>query len=556
MQTIHQYITVSNYRGENVTSGGAASNAVPFLVLGMTGTFVVHLVDAEGHPAPLADISEVAGWTFVMAGDWDPFTAPCFRTPAVVYDPTAATFTVTLEGTRTAEFVALLGDEAYRSVGCELAGLPSGGTWDRPAVVVQWNVNVRGRRDSDGVSLDPNSGNATASALLSPDGEARADLSDAGAIVLSGGSLPLGLYVSVAAWTATPTGRTTRIPAPPSGLWRLVGGVYVPTADASSAWTISQSGSEWRLCYGTSYYATISNFATAPALGSWSSGIRIVECSIAFSWERRIGVPTAAQVAALADGIELAETDTLQNTRTALRTLLARLARFAALALAFLPMAARADGGTTLDTMVPTNVLYTAAQFDAALGAILQAQPDAVTFELHRLILGDHERRLRTMETNGVDGTGYMTQGRAEELVQSRLDAFAADLVDPAVAAYDEAQLTVRAALDSAIGTPYFLPRDPTEVSPWTVVDTTAAVTVPLSPTLVARVESTNGVAGTIGAFSGTLSANPSWLVLTGFASVAFPSNCVVTGSYTTGQKNFFRVYGIGADVLVERVAP
>ena len=155
MQTIHQYIKVAGYRGENVTSAGAASSELPFLVEGMESTFVVHLVDASGNPAAPADIADVASWRFILAGDWDPATAPCFTTRTVVWDAAAATFTVTLDKTRTNAMLAFLGDAASRQIGCEIAGLATGGTWDRPRYVVQWVANIRGRRDSNGPAPDP-----------------------------------------------------------------------------------------------------------------------------------------------------------------------------------------------------------------------------------------------------------------------------------------------------------------------------------------------------------------------------------------------------------------
>lgn len=555
MQTIHQYIKVAGYRGENVTSAGAASSELPFLVEGMESTFVVHLVDAEGHAAAPADIADVASWRFILAGDWDPATAPCFTTRTVVWDAAAATFTVTLDKTRTNAMLAFLGDAASRQIGCEIAGLATGGTWDRPRYVVQWVANIRGRRDSNGPAPDPATGELQAGSLVSSGGSGSASVSDAGALTVESASLPAELDVQVGAWYVTPEGSTTQIAPPPSGRWRSIGGAYVPCAVTDSPWVIYQvTGQGWRLAYAYGApYCPISNFTTAPALGEWSEGYRIVSAVVTLSWQRSHRVATAADMAALADGIALAETDTLQNTRAAIRTLLARLARFAVLALAFLPFAARAQqGGTTLDTMVPTNVLYTAVQFEAALGALLQAQPDAVTFELHRLILGDHERRMCALETNRVDGTPYVTAAQADALVQSRIDAFAVDIIDPLESAYNDLQNRIRASQGGVV--PYYLATRPVGENLSTNAGTVAVSISPARATRIVAGEAADTLAVT--GFTGA-SLNAAWLALDGFAGVSFPAGTVVAGgAYAAGSNNLYRVYAVGATLLVERVAP
>ena len=58
MQTIDQYLLPSGYAGANVTAEGAASNDVPWLVLGMPCQLVVHVVDANGDPATPAGLAK------------------------------------------------------------------------------------------------------------------------------------------------------------------------------------------------------------------------------------------------------------------------------------------------------------------------------------------------------------------------------------------------------------------------------------------------------------------------------------------------------------------
>ena len=51
MQTIEQYLIPDGYAGANVTSTGAASADVPYLVVGMPCQFIAHVVDASGASA-------------------------------------------------------------------------------------------------------------------------------------------------------------------------------------------------------------------------------------------------------------------------------------------------------------------------------------------------------------------------------------------------------------------------------------------------------------------------------------------------------------------------
>lgn len=127
------------------------------LVVGMLATLVVRAEDANGDPAPPAGLDNVASWRFVLAPDWDEATVPCYITNEVEYDPATATWTIPLDGTRTAQMLAALGTDGRIEIGCEIAGLDASGEWDRPAYVLQWSAWMLNRRDSAGepTPVDP-----------------------------------------------------------------------------------------------------------------------------------------------------------------------------------------------------------------------------------------------------------------------------------------------------------------------------------------------------------------------------------------------------------------
>ena len=150
MQNIEQKLILRGAVGEN------ASDPRPALVMGMTSRLLVRAVDEAGEPAAPSGLSDVAEWRFVLAADWDPATTPCY-VAAAAWNPATATWTVNLDGTRTQEMVEALGTDGQIEIGCEIAGLPSGGTWDKPLYVAQWTMPMHNRRDGDGspAPVDP-----------------------------------------------------------------------------------------------------------------------------------------------------------------------------------------------------------------------------------------------------------------------------------------------------------------------------------------------------------------------------------------------------------------
>jgi hypothetical protein len=192
MQTIEQYLIPNGYAGANVTADGAASSELPYLVVGMPCQFIAHVVNASGAPATPAGLANVESWKFVLAGDFDPETAPCYTTDEIVWDAEECAWTVLLDGTRTASMLALLGDEPWVNIGCEVVGLGEDEDWAHPAYVLQWTARIRGRRDSDGLGIHPVTGERVAN-VLSADRGAELRMTEDGnlAITVPGASAPV-----------------------------------------------------------------------------------------------------------------------------------------------------------------------------------------------------------------------------------------------------------------------------------------------------------------------------------------------------------------------------
>ena len=146
-------------------AGKLAGGANPNIPLGMLATLRARLVDANGEPAPPSGLGNVDSWRFVLAEDWDPDTVPCFLSTELAYDPASAAWTIPLDRTRTEQALHALGTRGSIDIGCEIAGIPAGGTWDKPAYVLQWTAKLLNRRDGDGVSTDPTTGERVANIL-------------------------------------------------------------------------------------------------------------------------------------------------------------------------------------------------------------------------------------------------------------------------------------------------------------------------------------------------------------------------------------------------------
>ena len=270
MQTIEQYLAASGYAGANVTPQGAASTDVPYFVVGMPCVYVAHLVG--GAPEGLAN---VASWKFVFAGDFDPDTAPCFTTDEVVFDETAGTWTVLLDGTRTADMLALLGDEPWVDIGCEIVGLDEDEDWAHPAYVLQWTARMRNRRDSDGAGVDPATRERVAN-VLAAGGGVELRVGDGGALVIVHGGT-----TSVVTLEALAAAAAGGVSAAERAVWSdktkiVAGNTVVDVTEAGEARHyvkdesvgsgVFATGSDFSASYGSVSYAgaTTLRFAASP----------------------------------------------------------------------------------------------------------------------------------------------------------------------------------------------------------------------------------------------------------------------------------------------------
>jgi len=163
-------------------AGRLAASANPNIPVGMLATLRARLVDASGAAAPPSGLGNVASWRFVLAEDWNPDTTPCYRTTDLTYDPATATWTIPLDGTRTAQALAALGRSGSIDIGCEIAGLATDGTWDKPTYVLQWTAKLLNRRDS-ALTPNPDTTQTDATRLVSPSGAKHVKVTNAGALV-------------------------------------------------------------------------------------------------------------------------------------------------------------------------------------------------------------------------------------------------------------------------------------------------------------------------------------------------------------------------------------
>ena len=185
-----------------------------------------------------------------------------------------------------------------------------------------------------------------------------------------------------------------------------------------------------------------------------------------------------------------------------------------------------ADRAAEESTHAVTNYV---AEAVAELGA------DDPAAELHRLILADLWRRVDALE--GSDGTGYVTANAVEALVAER--------VSSEIAAEREEWASDSDALPVQ-----------TDTTEHTSTGTVSGLSVALSPARATRYYA-NGSGRTlgIGSFTG-VGVNPCVLILGGYAAVSFPSGARVPAGYVYGEDNYFRVYKLGAEIVMERIWP
>ena len=235
-----------------------------------------------------------------------------------------------------------------------------------------------------------------------------------------------------------------------------------------------------------------------------------------------------------------------------------------------LSLPAAADPAT-LGSLSKTNTVYTAPQIDALLESaggggsdpvlasnlvamvVTEAGQSAAATEIWRIILADHQRRLDALENS--DGTDTLTEAQAEAIVIAMCEAWTTNTIIPARIAYQSAQaLAVEAARAYTwAGNPMPLSTDEIAETSYTGA---AAVSIAVSPSSATRYYRLADVSSTlsISSFTGA-NNNPSWLLLSGYGSVSWPSGSAYAGSaYPGTEGGVFRVFKLNSQIYIERV--
>lgn len=235
-----------------------------------------------------------------------------------------------------------------------------------------------------------------------------------------------------------------------------------------------------------------------------------------------------------------------------------------------LSLSAAADPAT-LGALSKTNTVYTAPQIDALLETaggggsdpalasnlvaqvVAEAGQSAAATETWRIVLADHQRRLDALEDS--DGTDALTEAQAEAIVDAKCETWATNTIIPARAAYQAAQaLAVDAATRYEMaGNPMPLSTDEIEETSYT---SSAAVSITVSTGHATRYYRSADASSSlsISSFTGA-NNNPSWLLLSGYGSVSWPSGSAYAGSAYPGTAGgVFRVFKLNSQIYIERV--
>lgn len=159
MITLHHYLhPIGGAQAATRSRDGRAAAAPEEIPIGLIAKLAIHVrPDGNAVDADPDFDADVSGWSwrFSFAADWNPATPPLYLATAVTH-PSAGLWLVDLSAvsTRTCETVLATAALGRVDVGCELAGIPDGGSWAAPGFLLQWTAPIVGRRDS-GASATP-----------------------------------------------------------------------------------------------------------------------------------------------------------------------------------------------------------------------------------------------------------------------------------------------------------------------------------------------------------------------------------------------------------------
>lgn len=182
-----------------------------------------------------------------------------------------------------------------------------------------------------------------------------------------------------------------------------------------------------------------------------------------------------------------------------------------------------------------------------------EAGASAAATEIWRIILADHQRRLDALED--ADGTDALTEAQAEAIVDAKCETWATNAIAPAVEAYRSAMQAANeaAAAYVAAGSPMPSSTDEIEATAYT---SSSAVSIEVSPTVATRYYRSADASSSlsISSFTGA-NNNPSWLLLSGYGSVSWPSGSAYAGSaYPGTEGGVFRIFKLNSQIYIERV--
>jgi len=154
MQIIPIYLNIDGHVATPMDAYNAVRNTPPALMRGVRALLCLRLVDDDGNPDD-SDITALANWEFVLAGDWNTATDPEIRVTSgiTIVKTTVGTKTyneiqIPLTELNTEELISKLGNNPSADLGAELVGFEAGET--DPGFLIQFTMRVYNRRSTAG----------------------------------------------------------------------------------------------------------------------------------------------------------------------------------------------------------------------------------------------------------------------------------------------------------------------------------------------------------------------------------------------------------------------
>ena len=165
MQDIIIYLRAGDVLATLVDIYNQKIKTTPSITRGSQANLCLRILNSDATPWAAADL-DFASWDFVMASDWLSTTDPQIRVQSgitvaevIVNEITYSEICIPLTETNTAELITALGNNEKITLGAELAGFAVGES--EPALLIQFNINVRNRRGTAGTGTPEPVGDGT-----------------------------------------------------------------------------------------------------------------------------------------------------------------------------------------------------------------------------------------------------------------------------------------------------------------------------------------------------------------------------------------------------------